>query len=262
MKANIIAFAGIALLALFVVGFASIFEIRLAFAQVNATSSPPSATDFTTTPALDLGASTSTDLSAAEASSTSMDTATNAASDATNTAGASPSTEAASSAAASSTTPVNPPPVGLNEVHIIGMKYTDYFTDGTTVTSYPGDPAIDAHFSDVPDGPIPTRAGLTWVHTTGQYIYDTPSGELEVGEYALEAGGTYVRNEPPSTWVSSTSTPAQIATSTTNSALTDTSSTTSNVPPTSVPDASTTVPAPSNGSASTTNSESTTSPSL
>ena len=52
MKTNIIAVGGIGILILFVVGFASIFEIRLASAQVDATSSPPSAADFTTTPIL------------------------------------------------------------------------------------------------------------------------------------------------------------------------------------------------------------------
>src|SRR5882672_8973161 len=58
MKTNIIAVAGIGLLVLFVAGFASIFEIRLASAQVDATSSPPSSTDATTTP-LDFQVSTS-----------------------------------------------------------------------------------------------------------------------------------------------------------------------------------------------------------
>jgi hypothetical protein len=71
-------------------------------------------------------------------------------------------------------------------VHIIGTKYTDYFTDGTTETSYPGDPTIDANLGKR-DAPIPTHEGLTWVHTVGQNLYDTPSGDLEVGDYALEA---------------------------------------------------------------------------
>src|SRR5713226_7424369 len=49
MKTNIIAVTGIGLLVLFVAGFASIFEIRLATAQVDATSSRPSISDATTT---------------------------------------------------------------------------------------------------------------------------------------------------------------------------------------------------------------------
>jgi hypothetical protein len=49
---------------------------------------------------------------------------------------------------ASSVTPTEPPLEGLTEVHIIGTKYVDYFTDGTTVTAYPGDPEIAAHFAE------------------------------------------------------------------------------------------------------------------
>jgi hypothetical protein len=55
------------------------------------------------------------------------------------------------------------------------------------------------------DAPIPIHEGLTWVHTVGQNLYDTPSGDLEVGDYAVEANGDYVENSPP--FVSSTSTP-------------------------------------------------------
>src|SRR5882672_4872746 len=50
MKTNIAAVTGIGLLVLFVAGFASIFEIRLASAQVDATSSPVSSADGATTP--------------------------------------------------------------------------------------------------------------------------------------------------------------------------------------------------------------------
>ena len=76
--------------------------------------------------------------------------------------------------------PSEPAPQGLSLVHIIGTKYTDYFTDGATETSYPGDPTIDANLGKR-DAPIPTHEGLTWVHTTGENLYDTPSGDLEVG---------------------------------------------------------------------------------
>src|SRR5262249_29658451 len=101
-------------------------------------------------------------------------------------------------------TPSEPAPQNLSLVHIIGTKYTDYFTNGTTETSYPGDPTIDANLGKR-GAPIPTHEGLTWVHTVGQNLYDTPSGDLEVGDYALQASGEYVENAPP--FVSSTSTP-------------------------------------------------------
>src|SRR6266853_1860267 len=57
MKTNVIAVAGIGLLVLFAAGFASIFEIRLASAQVDATSSPSIDTPLsTTTPDSDVAA--------------------------------------------------------------------------------------------------------------------------------------------------------------------------------------------------------------
>src|SRR5262249_54897334 len=86
------------------------------------------------------------------------------------------------------------PPVGMTEVHIIGTKYTDYFTDGTTITSYPGDPAIDSNL-DKPNAPVPTHEGLTWVQTTGQNLYDTSSGDLEPGDYAVESNGKIIANQ-------------------------------------------------------------------
>jgi hypothetical protein len=191
MKTNIVAFAGIGLLAIFALAFVSIFEIRLASAQVDASSSLPLTTDTTTVPQV-LEAPTSTVPTNNDASSTAASTPT--------------SKTPSAAAAATSTAPapaVEQPPQGLTEVHIIGTKYTDYFTDGTTVTGYPGDPAIDSHFSE-PNAPIPTHAGLTWVHTTGQYLYDTPTGDLDVGDYAVQSDGSYIENA----FVSSTSTPA------------------------------------------------------
>jgi hypothetical protein len=192
MKSNIIAFTGIGLLVLFALAFISVFEIRLASAEVDASSSLPLTTD-TTTVAQVLGPATST-------------VPTN--NDASSTAASTPTSETSSAAtAATSTAPVpavQQPPQGLTEVHIIGTKYIDSFTDGTTVTAYPGDPAIDSHFSE-PNAPIPTHAGLTWVHTTGQYLYNTPSGDLDVGDYAVQSDGSYIENAP---FVSSTSTPA------------------------------------------------------
>jgi hypothetical protein len=222
MKINIIAVGGISLIVLFVVGFAGIFEIRLAAAQVDATSSLP----VSTTAPIDAVASTSTVLIATISSSTapitatSTSAATSTAVTTTTTASTSPvlptsATTVATSTPGASTPAVEPPPKGLAKVHIIGTKYTDYFTDGKTVTAFPGDPAIDSHF-DVPNAPIPTRPGLTWDHTSGGYLYDTPSGDLEVGDYAVQPSGSYIENAPP--FVSSTSTAPTLPASATSSA--------------------------------------------
>jgi len=226
MKTNVIAVAGIGLLVLFAAGFAGIFEIRLASAQVDATSSPSIDTPLsTTTPDSDVAATSTI----AEVVATSTDTAV-------------------ATSQATSTPPKEAPTVGLTKVHIIGTKYIDYFTDGTTTFAFPGDPAIDSHFN-VPNAQIPTHEGLTWVHTTGQHLYDTPSGNLEVGEYAAQADNSYIENAPP--FVSSTSTPAELPASATNGSATDTPSTTSSVASSSAPDASATVPGPSDNFAST-----------
>jgi hypothetical protein len=111
-------------------------------------------------------------------------------------------------------------PQGLSLVHIIGTKYTDYFTDGTTET-YPGDPKIDDHIAE-PNADIPKHQGLTWVHTTGQNLYDTPSGDLDVGDYALQENGEYVENAPP--FISSTSSPETTSTQTPNGTASSTAS--------------------------------------
>src|SRR6267154_1535774 len=181
MKTNVIAVAGIGLLVLFAAGFASIFEIRLASAQVDATSSPSIDTPLsTTTPDSDVAATSTI----AEVVATSTDTSV-------------------ATSQATSTPPKEAPTVGLTKVHIIGTKYIDYFTDGTTTYAFPGDPTIDSHFN-VPDAPIPTHEGLTWDHSTGQYLYDTPSGDLEVGDYAVQPNGLYIENAP--SFISSIST--------------------------------------------------------
>src|SRR5262249_31797592 len=116
-----------------------------------------------------------------------------------------------------------PPPPGLTEVHIIGTKYIDYFTDDTGEHSFPGDSAIDAHLSEK-DGPTPTHQGMTWEHTTGQNLYDTTSGDLEVGDYAVQPNGAYIANPFP--FVSSTSTPAQTSDNPPSSTATTSESTT------------------------------------
>jgi hypothetical protein len=207
---------------------AGILRIQQAHAQVDASSSDivsattqdaevapqPTSTDATDdTSGAVLGVSTSSDASATpptidNTATVPADGATTAPTDSGS------STAAVASDSNSTTVATEPPPPGLTEVHIIGTKYIDYFTDGTTTVSFPGDPQIDANF-DKPDAPIPTHEGLTWVHTTGQYLYDTPSGDLEEGEYALLPSGHYISNGFP--FVSSNSTPATASSSETQS---------------------------------------------
>jgi hypothetical protein len=158
--------------------------------------------------------------------------------------------------------PVEAPPEGFTEVHIIGIKYIDYFTDGTTTYSFPGDPAIDAHLTEK-DAPIPTHEGLTWVHTAGQPLYDTSSGDLEESEYAAQPDGHYISKYPP--FVSSTSTPDTIVATSTESTTTqqDTSSTdistsSSSTSDTSVTSDSTSSSAPSDTASSSAEGTSTT----
>ena len=71
--------------------------------------------------------------------------------------------------------------------------------------AYPGDPEIDANLSK-PDAPIPScPSGQTWHHTSGVSAYDTPSGDLEVGQYAQQPDGSYVVHYPVMTYTSATS---------------------------------------------------------
>ena len=155
----------------------AVLKIPLAAAQVDATSTPPT-TDLV---------STST-----EPTSTDIDAIGTAPSDATST-------------ASSSTPAIESAPQDLTLVHIIGTKYIDYFTDGTNTYTFPGDPELHAHIADK-DAPIPTHEGLRWVHSTGQYLYDTASGDLEVGQYALQLNGTVIQKAHP--FVSATSSAA------------------------------------------------------
>jgi hypothetical protein len=70
-------------------------------------------------------------------------------------------------------------------VRVVGSKYVDFFTDGTTLFSFPGDPLIDANLNKS-DAPTPTHGNLTWVSSKAVEAYDTASGDLEVGTYAQE----------------------------------------------------------------------------
>jgi len=154
--------------------------------------------------------------------------------------------------------PIEAAPAGLTEVHIIGTKYIDYFTDGSTTIPVPGDPVIDGHLSD-PGAPLPTHEGMTWVHTTGRSLYDTPSGDLEVGDYAVQADGSYIENAPP--LVSSTSTPTQLTTTAGSPAPDPSVATSSGASPAS-PDASISTAPASDNSRSTTSSEPATPPNI
>jgi hypothetical protein len=233
MKTNIIAFVGVSAIVV-VLAFGFVI-VRPVLAQVAATS-----TESSTAPAspVDINAtSTSTEASStpsventATSTPTAQMTSTNSSTGEANNSGS------VAKAMASQKVPIEPPPAGLTEVHIIGTKYTDYFTDGSTTIAVPGDQNIDSNLNK-PDAPIPTRASMTWVHTIGQNLYDTPSGDLEVGDYAVQPDGSYVQHAPP--FVSSTSTPAQLTTSAITDTVTGTSSITSSVVSPSVPDAST-----------------------
>jgi hypothetical protein len=190
---------------LFVVAL-MIFVVRPALALVDASSSPPTDDSSTT-----VSESTSTDAIVSDSASSTGAIVPDLASSGNEVTATSTESSTSTDEQGAATPLIQTPPAGLTEVHIIGTKYIDYFTDGTTVTSYPGDPAIDSHFSE-PNAPIPTHEGLTWVHTVGQPLYDTSSGDLEVGDYAVQSDGSYIQNAPP--FVSSTSTPESMQEST------------------------------------------------
>ena len=190
-----------------------------------------------------LHSTTETSSTSTEPTSTDIDATGTAPSDTTST--SSSSTPAAESA-----------PQDLTLVHIIGTKYIDYFTDGTNTYTFPGDPEIHAHIAEK-DAPIPTHEGLTWVHSTGQYLYDTASGDLEVGQYALQPNGTYIQKAHP--FVSATSSAAAtvpesgtaaITTSSNDASISTTSSSSNTEPSTAVSDADNVTPADQTSSTS------------
>ena len=109
----------------------------------------------------------------------------------------------------------------LKLVHVVGSKYVDYFTDGTKTYSYPGNPDIDSNLNK-PNAPIPSHGNLKWVSTSGMEAYDMSSGDLEVGDYAQEADGSYISNVPAYTYTDATSSvpiASHIATSKTDPTL-------------------------------------------
>ena len=106
----------------------------------------------------------------------------------------------------------------LKLVHVVGTKYIDYFTDGTKSYSFPGNPDINSNLNK-PNAPIPTHGSLTWVSTSGMEAYDTPSGDLESGDYAQESDTSYISNVTAYTYTVATSSvpiAAHIATSKTD----------------------------------------------
>jgi hypothetical protein len=166
MKLSGVASAGVGVLILVLLVFGFVV-VKPALAQVDATSTDPEAAPVESVePASSFTSDTTTaepGTQASEGPDTSPPQQAAAAE--------SPASEAAPSDTCSQPEPTESPPAGFAEVRIIGTKYIDYFTDGTTITAYPGNPEIAAHFTEK-DAPIPTHEGLTWVHTTGGHLYD------------------------------------------------------------------------------------------
>jgi hypothetical protein len=192
-----------------VLGVSTSSDESLGQSTTDDTVSAPAASDATTAPTDTGSAPATVDTGAAPSDNAPTSDANTTVSE-MGSAAAEAATDSGTTTTESAANIPETPPVGLAEVHIIGMKYIDYFTDGTSTFSFPGDPQIDENF-DKPNAPIPTHEGLTWVHSTGQYLYDTPSGDLEEGEYAVLANGHYISRGVP--FISSTSTPDTIATS-------------------------------------------------
>ncbi|MGA9548615.1 MAG: hypothetical protein WBS14_13190 [Rhodomicrobium sp.] len=159
--------------------------------------------------------STAPDTTTASTSSASSSTAP--ATDASSTSPTLPAQAQASSQTQAQTQASTGKPT-LKLVHVVGSKYIDYFTDGTKTFSFPGNPDVDSNLNK-PNAPIPSHAGLTWVSTSGMEAYDTPSGDLESGDYAQESDGSYISNVPAYTYTDATSSvpiAAHIATSKTD----------------------------------------------
>jgi hypothetical protein len=237
MKNNVLGYGGSSVLALILIALA-FFVVKPALAQeeatstdlisesstvvdaVDATSSPTTETTTNTIPAEETASPSEQTEVTSDAEATTTDPAAESTTIDTIDSSSASTTDTTSSEQTASTTSeqtemtsepeatsddTETAPAGLTEVHIIGTKYIDYFTDGSTIYTFPGDPEIHAHIAEK-DAPIPTHEALAWVHSTGHYLYDTASGDLEVGQYAIQSDGSVIANQPP--FVSSTSTPA------------------------------------------------------
>ena len=184
MKAHTITFSAASVLLISFVAI-GVFKIGLVAALTDATST---LTGTTTGPALSGVESTSTTpvvaagtttAATSSAAAPAVDNATSTAASSTSQGQGQSQSQGASAAKAKPT---------LKLVHVAGSKYIDYFTDGTTTYSFPGDSTIDANLSKS-NAAIPFHNGLTWVSTKGMEAYDTTSGDLEPGTYAQEADG-------------------------------------------------------------------------
>jgi hypothetical protein len=197
MKTNTITFsaASVLLISLVIIGtFKTGIVSALTATTTDATSTVSDTTTASSTPVSDKNTATATD-----ASSTS------------------PTQSAQVPAESQTQSPSSSKPT-LKLVHTVGTKYIDYFTDGTKTYPFPGNPDIDSNLNK-PNAPIPSHAGLTWVSPSGMDAYDTPSGDLDVGDYAQEADGSYIYNTPAYTYTDATSSvpiAAHIATSKTD----------------------------------------------
>ena len=164
--------------------------------------------------------STASDTTTASTSSTSA-SSTPATTDASSTSATPPAQTQTPDQSQAQSQPSSGAKPTLKLVHVVGTKYIDYFTDGTKTYSFPGNPDIDSNLNK-PNAPIPTHGNLQWVSTSGMEAYDTPSGDLEVGDYAQEADGSYISNVPAYTYTDATSSvpiAAHIATSKTDPTL-------------------------------------------
>ena len=198
MKNSVIAFsaASVLVISLIIIGT---FKTGIVSA-LTATTTDATSTSDTTTASISLAS----------------DSSTPAATDASSTSVAPPAqTEAPSQTQAQSQSSGKPT---LKLVHVVGTKYIDFFTDGIKTYSFPGNPDIDSNLNK-PNAPIPSHGNLTWVSTSGMDAYDTPSGDLELGDYAQESDGSYISNVPAYTYTDATSSvpiAAHIATSKTD----------------------------------------------
>src|SRR5947208_10240703 len=113
MKTNTASLSVLGVLVIAALLVVSILKIQQVYAQVDATSSDTVTTSSTDTTPVTTSKTTDTATTGITTASTDISTM-----------------------ASDSVVATEPAPEGLTEVHIIGTRYVDYFTDGTTVTEY------------------------------------------------------------------------------------------------------------------------------
>src|SRR5215831_15224868 len=150
MKTNMIKFVGASVVVALVAIGSTI--VRPVLAQVDATSTEAVASSAAATPVADRSpvATSTRDTVASSTAPASVPAESNAAS--TTPAATPPDTttsqgkaQASAEGVAHGKPPTDSPPPGLALVHIVGTKYVDYFTDGTTTITVPGDPNVDGN---------------------------------------------------------------------------------------------------------------------